>query len=51
MSPVNHLLLLLLIRILDLDSIQDDLEREATVGIIHNCSFFLLFLRLDVFMI
>ena len=23
--------------ILDLDSITDELEREATVGIIHNC--------------
>ena len=22
---------------IDLDSIEDDLEREATVGIIHNC--------------
>ena len=21
----------------DLDSVKDDLEREATVGIIHNC--------------
>ena len=51
MSPVNRLLLLPLIRISDLDSIQDDLEREATVGIIHNCSFFLLFLRLNVLMI
>ena len=23
----------------DLDKITDDLERQATVGIIHNCSF------------
>ena len=45
MSPVNRLFLQPLIWISDLDSIQDDLEREATVGIIHNCSFFLLFLR------
>ena len=36
--PIS-LLLPPLIRISDLDSIQDDLEREATVGIIHNCSF------------
>lgn len=25
---------------IDLDSIKDDLERDATVGIIHNCTIF-----------
>ena len=25
--------------LLDLDAITDDLEREATVGIIHNCAY------------
>lgn len=28
----------------DLDTITDDLEREATVGIIHNCEFVILML-------
>jgi hypothetical protein len=43
-SAPNTNMLLILIRISDLDSIQDDLEREATVGIIHNCSFLLFLL-------
>ena len=33
------LLLILCVFLSDLDSITDELEREATVGIIHNCAY------------
>jgi len=33
------LLLILYVFLSDLDSITDELEREATVGIIHNCAY------------
>lgn len=33
---------------LDLDSITDDLEREATVGIIHNCQYLRMFRTDDI---
>lgn len=36
-SALPYKLIFLSVICLDLDSIEDDLQREATVGIIHNC--------------